>query len=86
MNIVTKFNKGDRAYYVVNSTARIYPVTVTWVFLGEDNTVCYDLQRDNGMFFQDVPEDTVYTFPEAKTALTEYLQEKLTEVSNLVAN
>lgn len=85
MNIYSKFDVNTRAYFNNNATATIYPVVVKYIYL-KNNLVFYDVQRiDTGHILSDISEDTLYTFTEAKTNLLEYLQDKITEITNLVA-
>jgi hypothetical protein len=85
MDIITKFNEGDRAYYNINATATIYPVIIKGICL-KNNTPYYDIKRiDKDLLLENIKETEIYTFTEAKSALVLYLQTKLAEVNGLVA-
>jgi len=88
--ITTQFSIGDTAYFPLFATATIYVVTVIDVYLRNVNgqsIVLYDLQRiDNKTVLQGIPQDQVFTFPQAKASLLTYLQAKITEVTNLTVS
>lgn len=85
--IPTKFNKHDRAYYVIYATASIYPVIITAIKLDPSTSaILYDIIRaDIDVALTNIAESDLYTFAEAKNKLLVYLQDKLEIISALVA-
>ena len=88
-DLVTLFSVNDVAYFPIYATASIYKVQVTNVYLRTVNgqsVVMYDLLRlDKNLTLQGIPQNQLFTFPQAKEALINYLQQTLTSVTNLSA-
>jgi hypothetical protein len=81
----TNFNVGDTAYYCIFATACIYKVQVTDVY-AQNGVIWYTLFRpDLGVYIKRVSQDSVQTFTDAKATLLTYLQNKITEITNLTA-
>jgi hypothetical protein len=85
MNVVTKFSYGDTAYYIGYAQMTIYAVIIQKVYL-RNNQIYYDvLRKDTEFIISGVQESEIDTFPVMKTTLLTYLQNKLTEITAMVA-
>ena len=87
--ITTAFNVNDTVYYIIYSDASIVSTTITKVeihTIAGVATVLYTLLRTlDGKTIQHVKESEIYTFTNAKTALLAYLNQKVLDVTNMVA-
>ena len=85
MQVETKFNVGDRAYFTIFATATVYALDITKVYL-RNGTIYYDAFRiDSDFTLEGIPEEEIGNFVEAKAKLVSYLQNKLAETVALVA-
>jgi len=85
MNVTTKFNVGERAYYVIFATSSVNSVDIVKVYsFGGD--IFYNLRKSGtGLIIDRVLERDVLNFTEARLRLIEYLTRKLDEATKLVA-
>ena len=88
--ITNKYNLGDTVYFVVNGSVDIVPATITNIHfyssLCSSDVVSYDLATSHFNYptnLQFVGESQLYSFLNAKAALLSWLNQQVTNVTNI---
>ena len=86
--VTNQHNVGDTVYFVINSSIDIVPCTITGIHfyspLCSTDIVSYDLATNHfnaPTNLQFIGESTLYTFPQAKSALLSWLNQQIAAVT-----
>ena len=89
--VTNKYNVGDTVYFVINGSVDIVPATVTGIHfyapLCSTDVVSYDITTSHFNSIKNlqfVGESQLYSFLNAKAALLAWLNQQVTNVTNMI--